>query len=51
MAVSGYEDLRDHIGHHIEVVGYANPQTPEDVVNVSVECEDCSEVLLDYDEP
>jgi len=40
-----YTELKKHIGHDIECVEYAN------ALNVSVECNTCSEVLFDYDEP
>jgi hypothetical protein len=42
MSATDYADLSRHIGHKVEVVTYAE-------VNVAIECEDCSEVLLDYD--
>jgi hypothetical protein len=42
MSAQNYSDLVAHVGHSVQVVSYAQ-------VNVAVECEDCSEVLLDYD--
>ena len=42
-----YESLKAHLGHRVVVVSYGNP----DVWNVAVECENCNEVLLDYDNP
>ena len=42
MSVNNYEDLLKHKGHKIEVVTYGNE-------NVAIECEDCNEVLLDFD--
>ena len=36
--------LRHHIGHKIACVSYGNP-----VVNISIECEDCGQVILDTD--
>ena len=42
MSATDYNDLSRHIGHKVEVVSYAE-------VNVAIECEDCSEVLLDFD--
>ena len=43
MSAINYEELKRHIGHTIVCVGYG--KAPE---NVAVECEDCSEVLLDF---
>jgi len=48
MSAWTYADLRVHIGHRIECVGYgdgpsSNPQS------VSVECVDCCVVILAYD--
>jgi hypothetical protein len=40
-----YRDITEHLGHHIVAVAYA------DGVNVAIECEDCSVVLLDADRP
>lgn len=42
MSVSTYSELVIHVGHLVEVVTYANE-------NVAIECEDCGEVLLDFD--
>ena len=41
-----YKELRHHIGHNVVVVGYG-PEG-EDPLNVSIECEDCGEVLVDF---
>lgn len=49
MGVTGYHDLRTHIGHKIVCVCYGKDN--EDPYNVSVECDDCGLVLLDYDHP
>jgi DNA-directed RNA polymerase subunit RPC12/RpoP len=47
MSALDYKDLRRHIGHSIVCVGYGEKgRVP---VNVAVECEDCSEVLLSLD--
>lgn len=43
MSAFNYKELRRHVGHKIVCVEYANG------VNVAIECEDCNEVLLDYD--
>ena len=58
----GYAELRSHVGHSIECVGYGGTRTPiiagGEVVgydrryaNVAIECVDCSVVLLDFDRP
>lgn len=49
MGVSGYDDLRNHIGHNVVVVCYGKKGKAPD--NVAVECEDCNEVLFDFDKP
>ena len=52
MGAINFDDLRRHIGHKIVCVGYGIDSTenkPYEMVNVAVECEDCNEVLLDYD--
>ena len=46
MSAMSYADLRTHLGHRIECVGYGDAGNPQ---NVSVECVDCYEVLLDFD--
>lgn len=45
MSAGTYEELREHVGHEVEVVVYANG------ANVAAECVTCSSVLLDYDQP
>ena len=50
MSAHNYEDLRDHIGHRVEVVAYGL-QGDVDPRNVAVECVDCCEVLMDFDHP
>ena len=40
--VSGYEDLRNHVGHDVVVVMYGDGD------NVAIECETDGEVLLDF---
>lgn len=39
------EKLKDHVGHAVVCVGYGQ----DEIVNISVECEDCNEVLFDID--
>lgn len=41
------EKLEPHVGHTIACVGYGN----NEIVNISIECEDCNEVLFDIDAP
>lgn len=43
MSAFNYQELARHVGHKIVCVSYG------DGVNVAVECEDCNEVLMDYD--
>jgi len=43
MAVSNYKELSAHWGHDIHVVIYAID------ANAAIECLDCNEVLLDFD--
>jgi len=43
MSVNSFEELEEHVGHHVEVVTYGVD------ANVAIECEDCGEVLLDFD--
>jgi hypothetical protein len=46
MGVTNFEDLKRHIGHDISCNSYGKGKHIE---NVSVECETCNEVLLDFD--
>ena len=39
------EKLARHVGHHVVCVGYGQ----DEIVNISIECEDCNEVLYDLD--
>lgn len=41
------EKLAPHVGHSVTCVAYGQ----DDVVNISIECEDCNEVLFDIDAP
>lgn len=47
---AGYYDIREHIGHKVVIVGYGRDED-EDYVNVAIECEDCGEVVLDFNQP
>lgn len=50
MGVHDYTDLINHEGHHIECVTYIERVTSR-ITNVAVECTDCCEVLMDFDNP
>lgn len=39
------EKLKPHVGHAVICVGYGQ----NEIVNISIECEDCNEVLFDID--
>lgn len=41
------EKLKGHVGHAVVCVGYGQ----DEIVNISIECEDCNEVLFDIDAP
>lgn len=41
------EKLSPHVGHAVVCVGYGD----DEIVNISIECEDCSEVLFDIESP
>jgi hypothetical protein len=41
----GFRELRKHIGHVIEVVLYQGQ------VSVTIECETCNEILLEFEQP
>jgi len=41
------EKLAPHVGHQVVCAGYGQ----DHIVNVSIECEDCSQVLYDLDAP
>lgn len=41
------DTLAPHVGHKVVCVGYGD----DEIVNVSIECEDCSAVLFDIDAP
>ena len=49
MSAFNFDSLRSHVGHHITCVEYGNKETG--CINIAVECEDCGEVILDYDKP
>lgn len=39
-----WDILKKHSGHKVSIVSYGNYDNPE---NISLECEDCGEVILD----
>lgn len=43
MSAQNYSDLAVHFGHSLTVALYGEGD------NVAIECEECSEVLLDFD--
>lgn len=45
MGAWNFEQLKQHRGRKIVCVGYGR----EEIVNVAIECEDCNEVLFDFD--
>ena len=45
MGVNSFDELVKHKGHRIVVVTYGQ----DEAVNVACECEDCNEVLIDFD--
>lgn len=47
---NGFEDLKKHIGHAVSIIGYGQAGDT-DFCNITIECEDCNEVLIDIDRP
>lgn len=45
--INSFDELYNHYGHSVVVARYEN--TINEPVNVSIECEDCYEVLISYD--
>lgn len=45
MAVFDYQGLLAHVGHSFECVVYGDKQ------NVALACNDCHEVIIDFDRP
>lgn len=43
MSASNFKELKEHEGHNVVVVSYGDDH------NIAIECEDCCEVLLDFD--
>ena len=44
--MSSYDKMLKHVGHKIVVAYYGEMPKPQ---NIAIECEDCHEVLIDYD--
>lgn len=51
-----FDKLKEHVGHSIVLVGYGDYKEKKlltwdipEFINVSIECLDCNEVLIDYD--
>lgn len=42
-----YKDLRNHIGHEVELAGYGLKDKVADPDNIAIECMTCSEVLVE----
>lgn len=42
MSALNFDELKTHVGHEVNVVTYGS-------TNVAIECEDCSEILVDFD--
>jgi hypothetical protein len=49
MGFHSFEDLKRHVGHEIVLVVYRKKSNPGDIENVALECQDCNEVLLEFD--
>ena len=48
MSAYDFESLLAHVGHEISVHTYENNGH---IYNVAIGCEDCQEILLDFDNP
>lgn len=46
MNTAEFDELKRHVGHKIVCVSYGDENNPQ---NISIECEDCFEVLFDVD--
>lgn len=56
MGADSFKELKRHVGHKIVCVTYGTPAEKHKgkiifpkIWNVAIECEDCNEVLMDYD--
>lgn len=50
MAAHNFNDLIQHLGHHVTIVFYAIDENYDKAQNVAIECEDCHEILLDFNQ-
>ena len=48
MSAYNFDTLKSHVGHRIACVEYRLADEGGEVYDVSVECEDCNEVLVSY---
>ena len=46
MSCNNFDELKKHIGHNIRCVGYYDG---DNLYNVSIECDVCHEVILDFE--
>jgi len=51
MSIRTFEEAKEHLGHKIVCVGYAlkDKKGTPDYYNISVECETCNIVLIDFE--
>ena len=49
MSANNFQDLQEHISHRVECVSYMDSKGI--VRNVAVECVDCGEVIVSFDNP
>jgi hypothetical protein len=47
MSATNFEELYKHYGHNVVVAQYT--EQDNEPVNVAIECNDCDEVLMDYE--
>lgn len=47
MSASNFEELSRHVGHNVNVFMYG---VLKNLRNVAIECQDCFEVIMDFDE-
>lgn len=46
MSVKNFEELRDHVGHDVEIVIYKSDTVDH---NVAIECNDCNEIIMSFE--
>lgn len=47
MSADSFDELSRHTGHAVSVVEYVEQNG--NALNVAIECQNCNEVLMDYD--